>query len=148
MTAISFLRTLLQDPGPNDLHRVDRSVFRIRLDKSHALNDPHATLDPAKNRVFAVQPWCGSQGDEKLAAVRVRAAVSHTQHPSTRMFQPWMNLILELFAIYRGSSSAGACGIASLDHEVGDDAVEDDIVIVTSLGKSRKVLTRLMMRKS
>lgn len=59
------------------------------------------------------------------------------------MFEILVNLVFELFAVYRVSASPSARGIASLDHEVGDNAVEDDIVVISALGQSREILTGL-----
>lgn len=63
------------------------------------------------------------------------------------MLEVGINLVLEFLAVDRASSSASAGRIASLYHEVGDNAVEDDIVVVASLRKRREVLTRLIGTK-
>ncbi len=34
-----------------------------------------------------------------------------------------------VFELVAGTAKAGACGVASLDHEIGDDAVKDCAVI-------------------
>lgn len=60
------------------------------------------------------------------------------------MLEIRINLVLEFLAVDGASSSASAGRIAGLYHEVGDNAVEDDIVIVASLRKRREVLTRLV----
>lgn len=59
------------------------------------------------------------------------------------MLEGRVDLVGELFAVDAGSSSSRACGVARLDHEVRDDAVEDDVVVVTSLSEGREILTRL-----
>lgn len=129
--------------SPNDFDLVVRLVLGVGLDQSHALNHSHATLDPAKDRMLSVQPWGRGKGDEELAAVGVGPAVGHAQNSSTGVLELASNLVLEFLAVDGASSSAGAGGITGLDHEVGDDAVEDDIVIVASLSKDRKVLASL-----
>ena len=59
------------------------------------------------------------------------------------MLQSGVNLILEFLAVNRASSSAGAGRIAGLDHEVGYNAVEDDVVVVASLRERGKIVTSL-----
>lgn len=54
-----------------------------------------------------------------------------------------MDLVGKLFAVDAGSSSSRACRVARLDHEVGNDAVENDVVVVTSLGEGREILAGL-----
>jgi hypothetical protein len=54
-----------------------------------------------------------------------------------------VDFVLEFLAVDRASSTAGAGGIAGLDHEVRDNAVEDDVVVVASLREGREVLACL-----
>ena len=133
----------LHNPGADDFDLISWSILSICFQKSHALNYPHATLYPAENCVFPVQPWRRGQGDEELTAVRVGPTVCHAQNSSSRVFQPFLNLILEFLAVDRASSSAGAGRIAGLDHKVGYDAVEDDVVVITPLRESREILAGL-----
>ena len=69
------------------------------------------------------------QGDEKLAAVRARSAVGHTQHAFAVMHQRSDDLVLEFAAVDRRAAGTGAGGVAALQHEAGNDAVEDDVVV-------------------
>ena len=55
-----------------------------------------------------------------------------------------MYLVLELLSVDGTTTSAGAGGIAGLDHEVGDDAMEYYVVIVAALGETCEVLARLL----
>ena len=64
------------------------------------------------------------------------------------MLQPFVDLVLEFFAVDRASSSAGACRITSLDHKVGYDAVEDDVVVIASLRECREIFTGLKMNEA
>lgn len=50
-----------------------------------------------------------------------------------------MNLILEFLAVDAGSSPPRARRITALDHEIFDDPVEDDSVIITPLSERGKV---------
>ena len=139
----SLLFPFIHNPGSDNLDFVDWFVIATRLHKTHALNHPHSALDSAKDCVFSIQPRCWRKGDEELATVGVRPTVCHTQDPSSRMLQPSVNLVLEFLAVNRASSSAGAGRIASLDHKVGYNAVEDDVVVVASLRERGKIVTSL-----
>lgn len=139
----SLLSPFFHNPRPNDLDLIHRLVFSIRLDKSHSLNHPHTALHPTKDRMLPVQPRSRRKGDEELAAIRVGSAVRHTQNSSSGMLQPRVNLVLELLAVNRASSPAGTSWIAGLDHEVGDNAVEDNVVVIASLRKCREILACL-----
>lgn len=59
------------------------------------------------------------------------------------MLQLGGDLVLELLAVDGGAAAAGAGGVAGLDHEVGDDAVDEEVVIVAALGEGGEVLARL-----
>ena len=93
--------------------------------------------------MFPIQPRCRGQRDEKLAAIGIGPAIRHTQDPSTGMLETRVDLVLEFFAIDACAAAAGAGGVAGLDHEVRDDAVGEDVVIVAALGESGEVLTGL-----
>ena len=109
---------LHRNRGSDYLHIVHRFVVLVRLDLSDHMNCPHASLDPAKYRVFAVQPLGGGEGDEELTAVGVRATVGHTEYPSPSVLQLRVNLVLKILPINTRSASAGSCRVSALDHEV------------------------------
>jgi hypothetical protein len=54
-----------------------------------------------------------------------------------------MDLVFEFLAVNGAASSAGAGRVTGLDHEIGDDAMEDDVVVVSALRKGREVLACL-----
>jgi hypothetical protein len=56
------------------------------------------------------------------------------------MLQSSFDFIFELFSIDGATAAACASRVASLDHEVRDDAMEDDVVVVAPLSESREVL--------
>jgi len=56
------------------------------------------------------------------------------------VLQRGRDLVLELGAVDGGSATAGASGVTALDHEVGDDAVEDEVVEVVALREGGEVL--------
>jgi len=74
--------------------------------------------------VTSVQPAGLLGGDEELGSVGVLASVGHAQPTGTVVLQLEV-LILEALAIDGASSGTIALGeVATLDHEVLDDAVE------------------------
>lgn len=50
-----------------------------------------------------------------------------------------MDLICKFITIDGGAAAAGAGGVACLDHEVGDDAVDDGVVVIVALGEGGEV---------
>lgn len=59
------------------------------------------------------------------------------------MLQRRMNLIFEFVPIDRAATSPCASRISCLDHEVRNDPVKDDLVVVSSLRQTCKVVARL-----
>lgn len=59
------------------------------------------------------------------------------------MLEGWGDFVLELFAVNRAAAAAGAGWIAALDHEVGNDAVEDCVVEVAAAGERSEVFACL-----
>src|SRR5918992_3828539 len=111
-------------PGLRALDRVDRL---------------HARADLAEDGVLAVEPGSRvGRDDEELAAVRVRPAVGHRQRAAHDLVV--VDLVLELVARAAG---AGSLRAAALDHEVLDDAVEDQPVVVAVLRQLHEVLDGL-----
>ena len=55
------------------------------------------------------------------------------------MLQPGVDLVVEFVAVDGGAAAAGAGRVAGLQHEVGNDAVEDDVVVVAALGEGGEV---------
>lgn len=135
---------LFYNTGTNDLDLIKWPVFAICLHKPHALDHPHPTFNTPKDCVLSIQPWCRSEGDEELTAVGVRSTVGHAQDPSSRMLKVLLYLIFKFLAVDGTASSAGAGRIARLYHEVGDNAVEDDVVIVAPLREGCKVFACLV----
>lgn len=129
--------------GPDDFYFIQWPVLAIPFHQPHPLNHPQTTLHSAKDRVLAVQPRSRRKGDKKLTAVGVRTAVRHAQDACASMFQVIADLVFEFLAVDGASSATSARGITGLDHEVRNDAMEDDVVIVASLRKSHKVFAGL-----
>ena len=74
----------------------------------------------------AVQPGGLNGGDEELRTVGAGACVSHCQQVGLGEGELGVNLVLELVA---GAANAHAQGVATLNHEVLDDAVEHDVLV-------------------
>lgn len=133
-TPLTTFLALLNNPSSYNLDLIHRPILRPRLNEPHPLHNPQPTLDPPENRVLPIQPRRWRQRDEELTSIRILPAVRHTQYPRSRMLQARIYLILELFAVDGGATTSRAGGIAGLQHEVWDYAVEDDVVVVSALG--------------
>lgn len=137
--SLNTVLTLFSNPSSNNLHLIHRPIFRPRLHKPHSLHNPEPTLHPPKNSMLPIQPRRWRQRDEELTPIRVLPAVRHAQDPSTCMLQCRIDLIVELFAVNGRATAPSAGGIAGLQHEVWNYAVEDDGVVVTALGEGGEV---------
>ncbi len=83
--------------------------------------------------MFPVEMLTGTIRDEELATIRSLALVSHTDHPPHVVTQWSVEFIFEVFTPAARPSSAGTCRVATLQHEVSDITVEDDIFVVSFL---------------
>lgn len=129
--------------GPVDFDLLHWSVLLVCLDQAQLLDHLHSALDPAKDGVLAVQPWCRSERYEELGSVCIGSRVCHAENASARVLQCWGYFVLELLAIDGCAAPSGACGVTTLDHEVGYYAVEYEAVEVVTLGEGREVLACL-----
>src|SRR5581483_7314598 len=83
--------------------------------------------DFSKDGVVSRKPVSCCNGDEKLAAVCVRTGVSHRQLSGLiELIRGAFGLVGELVA---GTAHSGTAGIAALDHEIRDHAMEDRSVV-------------------
>lgn len=75
--------------------------------------------------------------EEELAAVGVFAFVRHGQHAAAVELaaQGALELVVEIPVPDAGAALARARRVAALDHEVGDVAVEEEVVVVGFLGE-------------
>lgn len=96
------------------------------------MDDLHALNDFAKNHVFSIQPRSQHGGDEKLRPIGVWPGVGHGQKT---------NLVVLEFEVLVGEFVAvdgfAACAVvvrevSTLKHEIGNHAVEDAALVVTS----------------
>jgi hypothetical protein len=138
---------------------VNRPVLSPSLDQAHPLYNPHSSLYSAEDSMLSVQPRCWCERKEKLTgvssqstyvyasshltAIRIWSAVRHAQDARSRVFQGRHNLILKLFSIYRSSTTTSTSRISTLYHETGDNAVENNAVVIAFLCQSCEVAASL-----
>jgi hypothetical protein len=100
------------------------------------IDDVLALSDFTEDAVFAVEPGGGFVSDEELGAVGAGAGVGHGEDSGLGVFEGGIEFIAELVA---GIAGAGAEGAAALDHEIGNDAVELEAIVVTAFGEISEV---------
>ena len=88
--------------------------------------------------MLRVQPRVVDDVDEELASPGVRARVRHGDR-SSRVPVVRGELVLDRVA---GAAVSGALGVAALDHEARDDAVEDRAVVEVRLDELAEVRGR------
>lgn len=93
--------------------------------------------------MLAVEPGGRSEGDKELRAIGIGSCVGHAENASAGVLEGRVDLVSELVTVDGGAASAGAGRIAALDHEVGNDAVEDGAVVVAAADERREVVARL-----
>src|SRR3954452_1200252 len=119
------LRRRLLELDRVDADVVDRAVAAVGLRRPDAVDDVHPVAHLAEDRVLAVEPRrLFGRDDEELRAVRVRPRVRHRERALDDLVV--VDLVLERVPRAAG---AGPLGAAALDHEVLDDAVEDEPVV-------------------
>src|SRR6516162_1035789 len=101
-------------------------VLCAARDLGDFVGDVLAFDDFTKDGVIASQPGGWRNSDEELAAVGIGAGVGHGELAGlVESVRRAFGFVLEAIA---GAAHAGAGGVASLDHEVGDDAMKDGSV--------------------
>ena len=86
-----------------------------------------------------IQPGRFGGSDEELAAVGARTGVGHGEHARLIETQVGRAFVFEGLAPDRLAAAACAGGVAALDHEFRDYAVEDDAVVVAVFHVSGEV---------
>ena len=77
--------------------------------------------------------------DKELAAVGIGSGIGHAQR-AAEIVQLLAALILELSAVDALTARTGAGGVTALNHEILDDAVEDEAIIIALFGQGYEVL--------
>ena len=111
------------------------------------LSDNVQTLDDgAEDGVLAIQPSGLDGADEELGAVGVGAGIGHGEDSGASVLQGEV-LISELLAVDGlATGTVAASEVTSLEHELGDDAVEGGAGITEALlasAESAEVLSGL-----
>ncbi len=75
-------------------------------------------------------------GNEKLASIGVRSRVSHREDAGTVVPEGFVKLVLKLVSGIAGTGSLRAAG---LNHEVGDDTVEGQLIVKTLVDELFKI---------
>ena len=100
------------------------------------VHDIHPISDMTEDGVFAVKVRCGHVGDEELASIGPWAGIGHGKNTGAVVFEPSVDFVFKAVA---GSAAASAGRIAALDHELLDDAMEGEAVVVTALREIQEV---------
>ena len=68
--------------------------------------------------------------DEELARIRILAFIRHGEDAALVELERAVEFVFEVLGPVRFPALAGAGGVAALDHEAGDVAVEEGVVVV------------------
>lgn len=137
------LLLLFDYPRLDNLDILRWSVLRPSLDHSHPFDGIHTRLHPAKDGMLAIEPRRRRKRDKELRPIRVWARVGHAQNASARVLQTWIDLVLELVPVDGASSATGPRWVATLDHEVRDDAMEDGVIVVAATDEGGEIVACL-----
>ncbi len=103
-------------------------VIAVRAGLADLLEDVHPADDLAEDYVTAVQPCRGVFGDEELAVACVGPGIGERQHADALEAQGWVERVSQIGQrAVAGAIAVG--GVAGLDHEVVDHAVDQHIRI-------------------
>jgi hypothetical protein len=83
----------------SNTHLLHRPIGPPRLNATQPLHNIHTINHMSENRVSAVQMPRRSQGNEKLAAVRVRTGIGHAQHSRSRVGELGNDFVGEFGAV-------------------------------------------------
>src|SRR5580658_534948 len=127
-----------------DAHFLQRPILAIAGRFGDLLHHVVAIDHFAKNAVFVIEPGRGGHGDEELAAIGVGTRVRHGEIAVLGVLQSVMKFVGEFVA---RAAAACALGIAALNHEVGDHAMEDGAIVeglagLRAIGERDEVLHR------
>lgn len=81
--------------------------------------------------MFTIQVWGGAVEDEELRCIGVFPFVGHRYDPPSVVGERAVEFVFEGFVPDGGAAAAGAGGVAALEHESADGAVEGDGVVIS-----------------
>jgi len=100
----------------------------------------------SENSVLVVEMRCGSEANEELRAIGIRASVGHGEHTLVSVRVPYL-LVIELLTVDRNTtSSIAGSGVTTLSHEALNNSVELVTFVVLAIAtvltsaKTSKVL--------
>jgi len=94
-------------------------------------------------RVFVIEPRCRYGSNEELRPVRSWSSICHGQSIRPVMPEFWIELVFKVTAPATLSARSISKRITSLQHELFDDSMEDDIIVITIIDVRDEVLDRL-----
>ncbi|MPN44322.1 hypothetical protein SDC9_191884 [bioreactor metagenome] len=94
----------------------------------------------SEDGMFAVKPGRRHECDEELRTAGIGAGVGHGEYPRFVMLEALAEFVGDVVA---GAACAVALRAAALDHELIDDAVEGEAVVVALLREVDEVFHRL-----
>jgi len=129
------------DRDGGDLLLCLRAVAAVGLDRGDLIDHIHALRHLAEGGVLAVEELAVLMHDEELAAGGVGGLRSGHGQNAALVREVVLHAVELEFALdaVAGTAHAGAVGAAALDHEAGDDPVEDEAVVKALVRKGDEV---------
>jgi len=159
VTFIALIAIRLFDVNVDNLNVFERLVQLVGLDVFNRVDDLQPSQDASKDCMLIVEPWrCGGR-DEELGAVCSWTSIRHTdsvwskesgisyQTPIIKrrgrapvVFEIWGELVFELLPPDTSTTCSITQRVTGLDHELGDDTMEDNAFVVATTRVANKVL--------
>src|SRR5207248_1652041 len=110
------------------LHRIIRTVVALIAGAaSHVFHQVNRVLVAlAEDGVLAIEPGGGAFGDEKLRAIGIRSGVGVGQPSADVELEVGRNFVIHIEA---GAAGAVSERVATLNHEAGDNAMENGAIV-------------------
>jgi len=115
------------------------SADRLNIDGGNV----EAFKNLTEDNVLSVEPRAGNQGDEELGAVGVTTGVGHGEETGSNVLSSLSSegLVGELHSVNAfAAGSVGVGEVTTLEHELGNDAVEDASLVVEGLAGAAHTL--------
>jgi hypothetical protein len=144
-TPPSHTSTPLKNLSLNNLHLLHRPIRILRLHSPNLIHDIHSLHHMPKHSMLPVQMRRRRQRNKELTPICPGPAIRHAEGPFVLVREGAVELVLEFLAVDGFAARAGARGVAALDHEVWDYAVEDDVVVFVGCGQRGEVLACLVV---